>query len=115
MLILLRQGGLDPGGLNFDCKVRRESTNLDDMFIAHIGAMDTFARGLKAAAAIIADKVMDGMVAERYSTFDSGIGAKVEEGKSSFAELEEFALKSGEPEKKSGQQELYEMTLNYYC
>lgn len=115
MLIILRQNGLDPGGLNFDCKVRRESTNLDDMFIAHIGAMDTFARGLKAASALINDKTMDGMVAERYSSFDSGIGKKVEEKKTSFEELAAYAEKEGEPEKRSGQQELYEMHLNYFC
>jgi xylose isomerase len=78
MLIAIEQGGFQPGGLNFDCKVRRESTDLEDMFIGHVGAMDTFARGLKGAAKLKADGHMDKWLKERYSSFDSGIGAKIE-------------------------------------
>jgi len=85
------------------------------MFIAHIGAMDTFARGLKNASALVNDKTLDDMVSARYSTFDNGIGKKVEEKKTSFEELSEFAMGNGEPVKSSGQQELYEMHLNYFC
>ena len=84
-LIMIEQGGLAPGGLNFDAKVRRESTDLEDMFIAHIGAMDSYARGLKAAAKLKADGIYDKWRAERYASFDSGIGAKIETGKTSFA------------------------------
>lgn len=80
----MNQGGLSPGGLNFDCKVRRESTDIDDRFIAHIGAMDCFARGLLAAARIINDKTLADMVKKRYSSFDTGLGAKAEAGTLSF-------------------------------
>ena len=81
---MLQQGGLSPGGLNFDCKVRRESTDIDDRFIAHIGAMDTFARGLLAAARIINDKTLSDMVKKRYQSFDTGIGKKAEDGTLTF-------------------------------
>jgi xylose isomerase len=114
MWIVMEQGGLQPGGLNFDCKVRRESTDLEDMFIGHIGAMDTFARGLKAAAAARADGTWDKMVRERYSTYDSGVGKKIEEGTTSFAELESYIHKNGEAKRISGKQELYEVLINKY-
>ena len=115
MKIIIEQGGLAPGGLNFDCKVRRESTDLQDLFIAHIGAMDAFARGLRIAAKIISDKRLSGMVANRYSSFDNiELGKKVESGASTLEELEAYAMKSGEPKQLSGQQELYEMILNQY-
>jgi xylose isomerase len=115
MKIVIEQGGLAPGGLNFDCKVRRESTDLQDLFIAHIGAMDAFARGLRIAAKIISDKRLSGMVANRYSSFDTAeLGKKVESGTSTLEELEAYAMKSGEPKQLSGQQELYEMILNQY-
>jgi len=111
---IIDQGGLAPGGLNFDCKVRRESTDDADLFIGHIGAMDTFARGLRIAAKIREDGVMADMVKKRYSSFDDGIGKKVEEGTLTLEECEEYVKKHGEPEKRSGQQELYEMILNRY-
>lgn len=115
MKLVIEQGGLAPGGLNFDCKVRRESTDVADMFIAHIGAMDAFARGLRQAAAIMQDGVLPAMVTERYSTFDThALAKKVEEGQASLEELEAHAMSCGEPVKKSGQQELYEMVLNRY-
>jgi len=112
--VILKQGGLQPGGLNFDCKVRRESTDLRDMFISHIGAMDTFARGLKCAAKILEEQVMNKHIEERYASFKSGIGAKIESGNTTLEELEEFILKNGEPVRISGQQEHYENMLNYY-
>ncbi|KAL4235766.1 hypothetical protein ACF0H5_004158 [Mactra antiquata] len=114
MRVILDQGGLAPGGLNFDCKVRRESTNLRDMFISHIGAMDSFARALKCAAKIKEEGVFTKYVKERYSTFDSGIGQKIEQGTTSFEELEKFAMENGEPVAVSGEQEHCENMLNYY-
>ena len=119
MLSVLRQGGLGSGGLNFDAKVRRESTNLEDFFIAHIGGMDAYAHALKISAAIIEDGVLDGMVKERYSSFDSELGRKLSpNGGASNGTLEEFeahARATGEPEKISGQQELYEQIFMDYC
>jgi xylose isomerase len=114
MLCVLNQGGIAPGGLNFDAKVRRESTDLEDYFIAHIGAMDAYARGLKAAAQLKQDGHLDAWVKERYSSFDSGIGAKVESGKASFKDLEEYIHKHGEPSPKSGKQEKFEVLINHY-
>ena len=115
MWVVLEQGGLQPGGLNFDCKVRRESTDLQDMFIGHIGAMDTFAKGLKGAAAMKKDGVWDKMLKERYSSYDKGIGAKIEAGQTSFKELEAYIHANGEAKRFSGQQELYEVLLNRYA
>jgi len=114
MLIVLRQGGLAPGGLNFDCKVRRESTDLDDIFIAHIGAMDAFARGLRIAAKIVQEDRIPKLVRERYSTYDSGIGKKIEEGTTSFEELEKYAQEHGAPKQISSKQEKYEFLFNDY-
>lgn len=114
MKAVIEQGGLGTGGLNFDCKVRRESIALEDMFISHIGAMDTFARALRSAARLIDEGVIPSAVKERYSSFDTGIGAKVESGETSFEELEEYVLANGFPAPQSGQQEKYEMLLNRY-
>lgn len=114
MLYVVEQGGLAPGGLNFDAKVRRESTDLDDMFVAHIGAMDTYARGLKAVAKIKADGVLDKWLQQRYATYDSGIGAKIEAGKTGFAELHDYVMKHGEAKRTSGKQEAFEQLINYY-
>jgi len=114
MKIVMEQGGLKTGGLNFDCKVRRESTEDRDLFIGHIGAMDNFARGLRNAAKIIEENVIDGMVKERYATFDSALGQKLEAGEASLEDFEEYVHKNGEPPQKSGKQEEYEMILNRY-
>ena len=103
------QDGLQPGGLNFDCKVRRESTDLADMFIGHVGAMDTFAKGLKGAAQMKKDGTWDKMLKERYSSYDKGIGQKIEAGQTSFKDLEDYIHKNGEAKRFSGQQELYEV------
>ncbi len=113
MAIVLNQGGI-PVGLNFDAKVRRESTDIDDMFLAHIGGMDTFARGLVNASKMVEDGVLGGWIKNRYSSYDSGIGAKIEAGTTNFKELEKWVLEAGEPKQLSGQQEKYEMLLNEY-
>lgn len=114
MKTILEQGGIQPGGLNFDCKVRRESTHLNDMFIAHIGAMDSFARGLLAAAKILQDGVIPAFVKNRYSSYMSGIGQKINDGTTTFEELEAYVLTNGEPEVVSGQQEHYQSMLSHY-
>ena len=115
MLRILKYGGLTHGGVNFDAKVRRESFQLDDLFIAHIAGMDAFARGLKAAARIRADGRLAEFVKQRYRSWDGGIGAKIEAGKATFADCEKHALKLGEVgELESGRQELLESIFNEF-
>src|SRR5271168_3680407 len=115
MLCILDMGGLTTGGINFDAKVRRESFEAADLFYAHIGGMDAFARGLKIAAAIRADGALDKIVKERYSSWDAGIGAEIESGKASFASLERYMLEKGEiTPNKSGRQEMIENLINMY-
>ncbi len=114
MHTLLTHGGFTTGGLNFDAKLRRQSTSLEDLFYAHIGGMDAFARGLKAAAAIVEDGAIEKVVAERYATWDSDLGRKVEAGQCSLAELEAIALKANVSEAPVGRQELLENMLNEY-
>jgi xylose isomerase len=114
MRVLLNQGGLGTGGFNFDAKLRRESTDLEDLFIAHIGGMDTLARGLLIAAKIREEGIMDKMLQERYQTWLSPIGAKIEAGKADFRELEQKALAASEPMMRSGRQEAFESILNTY-
>ncbi|KXJ21884.1 xylose isomerase isoform X2 [Exaiptasia diaphana] len=114
MKVVIEQNGLDPGGLNFDCKVRRESTDVEDMFISHIGAMDSFARGLKSAVKLIEEGKLGNLVKERYSSYDKDIGAKIEKGSTSLEELEKYVMENGEPELISGKQEKCEAILNYY-
>jgi xylose isomerase len=115
MLVLLGQGGLGRGGLNFDAKVRRESFEPVDLFHAHIGGMDAFAQGLKIAAAIRKDGTMVKFVKDRYASWDSGIGAEIESGKADFASLEHYMLAKGNPEKNtSGRQELLENIFNRF-
>jgi xylose isomerase len=113
MLVLLRMGGFTTGGLNFDAKVRRESYEPVDLFHAHVGGMDAFARGLKAAHAIIRDGRLDDFIKARYSSYDSGLGAKIEARKTTFAELEKHALGlKKSPLPGSGRQEMLENLLN---
>lgn len=112
MLVVLEMGGLTTGGLNFDAKRRRESHDPLDLFHAHIGGMDAFARGLKAAAAIIEDGRLHEFVKARYSSWDSGIGADIESGKVDLEALQAYALKNGEPTIPSGRQEMLENLLN---
>jgi xylose isomerase len=115
MLTLLKYGGFTTGGLNFDAKVRRESFEPIDLFYAHIGGMDAFARGLKIAAAIRKDGRLAEFVKERYASWDSGIGAKIESGKATMKELEAYILKKGEAATNtSGRQEFLENLINEF-
>ncbi len=114
MLEILRMGGFKKGGLNFDAKVRRESFEPVDLFYAHIGGMDAFARGLKIAYAIIEDGRLDEFVRNRYSSWDSGIGAEVETGGIGFAQLEAYSLSNPEPTVESGRQEMLENLINEF-
>jgi xylose isomerase len=115
MLSILKYGGLAPGGVNFDAKVRRESFEPIDLFYAHVGGMDAFARGLKIAAAIRADGILDKMLRERYGSWDSGIGARIDSGKENFVSLEKYMLEKGDvTPNKSGRQELLENIINTY-
>ncbi|KAJ3112881.1 hypothetical protein HK100_002165 [Physocladia obscura] len=112
MKAVVDMGGFTTGGLNFDCKVRRESTDLEDIFIAHVGSMDVFAKGLLNAAKLIEDGRFDAMKSERYSSWVvSELGQKVEAGNATFAELEAYA-KLNAPTQISGKQELYERVFN---
>ncbi len=113
MLVIMKQGGLQPGGTNFDAKVRRESIDPVDLFHAHVGGMDAFARGLKIAAAIRADGVLSDFVKQRYSSYDSGIGRRIENGTANFTELETYMLEKGEAAPNtSGRQEMLENLIN---
>ena len=113
MLSILKMGGFTTGGTNFDAKPRRESFEPVDLFHAHIAGMDTFARGLKIAAAIRKDGRLEEFVRERYSSWDAGIGAKIEKGKADFAALEAYILKKGQPaDNGSGRQEWLEALIN---
>src|SRR5450759_935705 len=115
MLAILKYGGLTTGGVNFDAKVRRESFEPVDLFHAHIGGMDTFARGLKIAAAIRKDGRLAKFVEQRYASWDSGIGAKIEAGKVGLVELESYMLKQGEAAPNvSGRQEFLENLINEF-
>jgi xylose isomerase len=115
MLAILSAGGLTTGGVNFDAKVRRESFEPIDLFHAHIGGMDAFALGLKLAARIRHDGVLADFVKERYSSWDSGIGADIESGKVGFADLEKYMLAKGDAAKNaSGRQEMLENLINRY-
>ncbi len=111
---LLKGGGFKTGGLNFDAKVRRQSIDGEDLFHAHIGGMDAFARGLKIASRMLADKTFEKAVKDRYKGWDTPFGKKIEQGKASFAELEAYTLKNGEPAIQSGRQEMLENILNEY-
>jgi xylose isomerase len=115
MLTILKYGGFKTGGTNFDAKVRRESFEPIDLFYAHVGGMDAFARGLKIAAAIREDGRLCEFVKNRYASWDSGIGAKIESGKAGFKELEAYMLKKGEADANvSGRQEFLENLINEF-
>ena len=114
MMIILNNGGLGSGGLNFDAKIRRNSTDMEDLFIAHIGGVDTFALGLLIASEIIKDGKLAAMKAERYSSYDRGEGADFEKGNFTLSDLRDLAFNAGEPERISGKQELYENIINQY-
>lgn len=115
MLTVLKAGGFTTGGLNFDAKVRRESFEPIDLFHAHIGGMDAFARGLKIAAAIRRDGRLDQFVKERYASWDQGIGAEIESGKATLTDLEAYILKKGAiSPNTSGRQEYLENLINEF-
>ena len=115
MLSILKYGGLKTGGVNFDAKVRRESFEPIDLFHAHIGGMDAFARGLKIAAAIRKDGRLAEFMKHRYASWDSGIGAKIESGKATMKELETYMLKKGDvAANASGRQEFLENLINEF-
>jgi len=112
MLVLLKEGGLKSGGMNFDAKTRRNSTDLEDIFIGHINSMDTLARGLMIASNILKDPSYIELKSNRYSSFDSGDGHSFEKGGVNLEQLTELAQKTTEPDQISGKQELYEMLIN---
>ncbi|WP_084442620.1 xylose isomerase [Termitidicoccus mucosus] len=115
MLSILRAGGLGSGGLNFDAKLRRPSIDLEDLFYAHIGGMDAYALAFKLAKKILAEGKFERFVSERYSSYDSGYGRDIEQGKASFASLEKLVLtKLGEPAPRSGRQEYLENLVAQY-
>ena len=114
MLQIIRNGGFKDGGTNFDAKTRRNSTDLEDIFIAHIAAMDAMAHALESAAAILNESPIPAMVKERYSSFDKGIGKDFEDGKLTLEQVVAYGRKVGEPKQTSGKQELYEAIVNMY-
>ena len=114
MLVLLESGGLQGGGINFDAKTRRNSTDLEDIFYAHIGGMDAFARALLAAHDILEQSDYKSLRAHRYASFDTGKGKDFEQGKLSLNDLADIAGAQAEPEMRSGKQELFENILNRY-
>jgi len=115
MIQIIRNGGLGTGGTNFDAKTRRNSTDLEDIFIAHISGMDAMARALESAAKFLEESPYRHMLSERYASFDSGIGKDFEEGKLTLDQVYEYGKKVGEPKQTSGKQELYEAILAMYC
>ncbi|GGF08793.1 xylose isomerase [Hymenobacter cavernae] len=114
MLIILEHGGIKPGGINFDAKTRRNSTDLEDIFVAHIGGMDTFARALVVANDILEKSPYKQFRKQRYASFDSGQGKAFEDGQLTLEDLRTYALGNGEPEQKSGKQEWLENIINQY-
>ena len=112
---ILRGGGLGTGGTNFDAKVRRNSTDLEDIFIAHISGMDAMARALESAAKLLEESPYKAMKAARYASFDSGIGKDFEDGKLTFEQVHQYAKTAGEPKQISGKQELYESIVAMYA
>lgn len=115
MMQIIRNDGLHNGGSNFDAKLRRNSTDPEDIFIAHISGMDAMARALMNAAAIIEESPLPKMLKERYASFDSGAGKDFEEGRMTFEQIVDYAKKHGEPKMTSGKQELYETIVALYC
>ncbi|MBO7418557.1 MAG: xylose isomerase [Bacteroidaceae bacterium] len=115
LLQVIRNGGLGNGGMNFDAKLRRNSTDPEDIFIAHISGMDAMARALLNAADVLENSPLPKMLQDRYASFDTGEGKRFEDGQMTLEELVAYAKEKGEPTMKSGKQELYETILNLYC
>ena len=114
MMVVLNQGGLGSGGLNFDAKLRRGSTDSLDLFYAHIGGMDTFARGLVTAQKIIDDGLLSQFINNRYASYETDLGKRIMKGDADFDELEAWVLEKGEPCPGSGRQEFLENLINSY-
>ena len=114
MMVILQAGGFTTGGINFDAKVRRNSTDIEDIFIAHISGMDTFARALVTADKVLKESNYLPLRKSRYESFDTGTGKDFESGKLTLEQLREIALASGEPQTRSGKQELFEQLINMY-
>ena len=114
MLVFLKAGGLQGGGVNFDAKIRRNSTDMEDIFLAHIGGADTFARALITADKIISYSGYDSLRKQRYSSFDSGKGKEFEQGKLNLSDLYQIAMETGEIPLQSGKQELFENIISQY-
>jgi xylose isomerase len=114
MLVVVQAGGIAPGGINFDAKIRRNSTDPEDLFYAHIGGMDTFARALVIADNILQKSDYKNFRSERYTSFDAGKGKEFEDGKLSLEDLRNYAIEKGEPAVKSGRQEWLENIINRY-
>lgn len=114
MLVIVETGGFKGGGINFDAKIRRNSTDMADLFYAHIGGMDTFARALIVADAILQTSEYKKIRKERYASFDNGDGKSFEAGKLSLETLRDYAIKNGEPQVRSGRQEYLENLINRY-
>jgi xylose isomerase len=114
MLIILEADGFQGGGVNFDAKIRRNSTDLEDIFHAHIGGMDAFARALMAASDILENSKYSQMRKERYASFDSGSGKSFEDGKLRLEDLHKHASANQDIKKSSGKQELFENIINQY-
>lgn len=114
MLVILEAGGLQGGGVNFDAKIRRNSTDLEDLFLAHIGGMDAFARAAITAEKILNDSNYKKFRTDRYASFDSGKGKEYEQGKLTLEDLREYALANGEPKQISGKQEWLENMINHF-
>jgi xylose isomerase len=114
MLVIQEAGGFVTGGVNFDAKTRRNSTDLEDIFIAHVAGMDSFARALLVSTEILEKSAYKSLRKARYASFDSGDGAAFEQGKLTLEDMRNLAIKNGEPKQISGKQELYEQLLNMY-
>jgi xylose isomerase len=114
MMEIIQAGGFTNGGINFDAKTRRNSSDLEDIFIAHVSGMDVFARALIIAGNILNDSDYLKLRSNRYASYDSGKGAEFEAGKLSFTDLYAIAKESGEPKQISGKQEMLEQLINCY-
>jgi xylose isomerase len=114
MLVILEAGGIQGGGINFDAKIRRNSTDLEDLFIAHIGGMDTFARALLVAHEMLETSPYKQWRQDRYASFDTAAGKDFQDGKLKLEDLRKLAIENGEPDQISGKQELYENLINQY-
>ncbi len=114
MLIILQAGGFAGGGINFDAKIRRNSTDIEDLFYAHIGGMDAFARALVTASNIMEHGEYTRLRKARYASYDEGAGADFEAGRLSLEDLRQYAIDHGEPKMTSGKQEYYENLVNRF-